>query len=286
LTGGFLNLHPGPVIDLAVHFVKDTTMTVPSTYRSIIVITNNASLTALLTGYCLGKNIHLTPLQSLHELSELACNSLYKLIVIDARYDSRELSAEEDAMWRRLEKYDGHHVIVIYRQSKPDIPSTFSHFHMLKEFELVPAIDKYLGQFFQSEKSHERRVRERRQLHDRRTSAQRLDGNASIHAAAKSHLVVKMGEFEVNHLTKSVFKQGRDLQLTRKEFELFSLLMEERAEICSAEAIVNQLWPNTRRASKSDLYQCIHTLRKKLEQNPCQPECLLTIKGVGYQLRL
>jgi hypothetical protein len=281
-----LNLHPGPVIELAVHFVKDTTMTVPSTYRSIIAITNNASLTALLTGYCLGKNIHLTPLQSLQELSDLVCKSLYKLIVIDARYYSLPLSAEEDAIWRRLEKYGGHHVIVIYRQRKPDIPLPFSHFHLLKEFELVPAIDKHMEQFFEIEQSRERRVRERRRLYDRRTSAQWLNGNASMHAAAKSHPVVKMGEFEVNHFTKTVFKQGRDLQLTRKEFELFTLLMEERAEICSAEAIVNQLWPNTKRASKSDLYQYIHTLRKKLEQNPCQPECLLTIKGVGYQLRL
>lgn len=279
-------MYPGPVVDLAVHFVKDTTMTVPSTYRNIIVITNNASLSALLTGYCLGKNIHLTPLQSLKALSELACNSVYNVIVIDASCCSPVLSAEEKAVWRKLEKDAGHQVIVIYRQSKPDIPATFSHLHLLKEFELVPAIDKFLGQFFDSKNAHERRVRHRRQLADRRASMLRLNGNASLHAAANSHPVVKVGEFAVNNVTKTVFKQGRDLQLTPKEFELFTLLMEENAEICSADDIVHQLWPNTKRASKSDLYQCIHTLRKKLEQNPCQPECLLTIKGVGYQLCL
>lgn len=261
-------------------------MTVPSAHRSIIVITKNTSLTALLTGYCLGKSIHLTPLQSLQEIRELTCKSLYKVIVFDARCYSYPLTSEDAGIWRCLEKYDGHHVIIIFRHNKPSMPSSFSHFHHVEEFELISALDDHLGKFFDEGNSQDRRVRERRQCEDRRAFSQHGRNRAALHAGATSHPIVKMGEFEVNHLTKTVFKQGRDLQLTRKEFELFALLMTERTEICSAEAIVDRLWPNTRRASKSDLYQYIHTLRKKLEHNPCRPECLLTVKGVGYQLRL
>lgn len=264
-------------------------MTVLSNQQSIIVISKNAALKALLTGYCLGKSLHLTILQTLEELKQIDRGSIVQMVVFDSRSATHAFDHADEKIWQVLEANGGIPVIFIYSNRKPEVPAFFTHFHFLQEPELLPGLDYYIGQFFARQEHQERRLRERRQVRDRRSSVRNGVGSgvgSGGCAGSDSHSIVTMGPFEVNHMTKTVHKQGLDLHLTRKEYELFTLLLEEHEEIHSVEEIVGQLWPNTRRASKSDLYQYIHTLRKKVEHDPCQPECLLTVKGVGYQLRV
>lgn len=75
-----------------------------------------------------------------------------------------------------------------------------------------------------------------------------------------------------------------DLELTAKEFKLFMLLVQVSEQVWSTEKIIAQIWPNTHRANKSDLYQYMHLLRKKIERDPDHPQWILTVKGVGYRL--
>ena len=62
------------------------------------------------------------------------------------------------------------------------------------------------------------------------------------------------------------------------------LLAEVHDHVCTTEEIITQLWPNTSRANKSDLYQYMHLLRRKIEEDTDNPRWILTIKGVGYCL--
>lgn len=260
-------------------------MTVLSNHQSIIAVSKDTTVTALLSGYCLAKNIKLTALKVLEELKTLHRQSLFRLIVFDARYDLKAFARADEEIWQILEFNGGTPVIFVYDNLKPVIPSFFNQCHYLPRAELLTGLDYYVGQYFCRKDHQERRVRDRRQRQDRRAKPKN-GAHSGSNSGGDTHSTIKMGEFEVNPHTRTVYKKGRDLQLTRKEFELFTLLMGERDEICSVETILGQLWPDTPRASKSDLYQYVHTLRKKVEHDPCQPQCLLTIKGVGYQLHI
>ncbi|QPG07038.1 winged helix-turn-helix transcriptional regulator [Salinimonas marina] len=259
-------------------------MTVLSNHQCIIAISGDTTVTAQLSGYCLAKNIQLTILKVLDELKSMHRQSLFRLLVFDARHDLKAFARADEKIWQILELNGGTPVIFVYDKQKPLVPSFFTHHHYLPRGELLTGLDYFVGQYFYKKNHQERRVRERRHMNDRR--AKPNNGHSGSHSGGDTHSIIKMGEFEVNPHTRTVYKKGRDLQLTRKEFELFMLLVEERDEICSVEAILSQLWPDTPRASKSDLYQYVHTLRKKVEHDPCQPQCLLTIKGVGYQLHI
>ena len=48
--------------------------------------------------------------------------------------------------------------------------------------------------------------------------------------------------------------------------------------------IINHLWPESVRASKSDLYQYMHLLRKKIEKDPNNPRIIKTARGFGYKI--
>ena len=69
-------------------------------------------------------------------------------------------------------------------------------------------------------------------------------------------------------------------------FKLFKLLAEDPERVCTTEKLITSLWPNRGRANKSDLYQYMHLLRKKIEKDPDNPLWIKTIKGAGYKLHI
>jgi DNA-binding winged helix-turn-helix (wHTH) protein len=95
-----------------------------------------------------------------------------------------------------------------------------------------------------------------------------------------------VGPFNIDTNCNAVSFKGKDLCLTDKEFKLFSLLATNVDRVFSADEIIEHLWPATYRANKSDLYQYMHLLRKKIEKDPDHPHWILTIKRVGYRLNL
>ncbi|MCF6204431.1 MAG: winged helix-turn-helix domain-containing protein [Methylococcaceae bacterium] len=95
-----------------------------------------------------------------------------------------------------------------------------------------------------------------------------------------------VGPFKIDTNCNAVSYKGKDLCLTDKEFKLFSLLATNVDRVFSTDEIIEHLWPATYRANKSDLYQYMHLLRKKIEKDPDHPHWILTIKRVGYRLNL
>jgi DNA-binding winged helix-turn-helix (wHTH) protein/AmiR/NasT family two-component response regulator len=95
-----------------------------------------------------------------------------------------------------------------------------------------------------------------------------------------------LGPFQIDQRSKSVLFNGKSLNLTRKEFELFELLTKDVERVFMTDEIINYLWPENNRATKSDLYQYMHLLRKKIEIDPNNPQWILTVKGFGYKLNV
>jgi DNA-binding response OmpR family regulator len=90
--------------------------------------------------------------------------------------------------------------------------------------------------------------------------------------------------FQIDQRSKCVLLNGKSLNLTRKEFELFELLAKDVDRVFMSDEIINHVWPENNRVTKSDLYQYMHLLRKKVEIDPNNPQWILTVKGFGYKL--
>ncbi|MGZ4968945.1 MAG: winged helix-turn-helix domain-containing protein [Methylobacter sp.] len=146
---------------------------------------------------------------------------------------------------------------------------------------------RFHHRFMQEKRSHERRV-----MRDRRLLILEHQAEASCNNQADNKNIANNDEcffiepFQIDQRSKSVLFNGKLLNLTRKEFELFELLAKDIDRVFMTHEIINHLWPENNRATKSDLYQYMHLLRKKIEDDPNNPQWIVTVKGFGYKLNV
>lgn len=80
-----------------------------------------------------------------------------------------------------------------------------------------------------------------------------------------------------------VIVRGEEVNLSPKEFRLLDLFMSYPRRVWSREQLIDQVWgPDFVGDSKTvDVH--IRWLREKLEQDPSQPEYIITVRGFGYR---
>ncbi|MDF2892746.1 MAG: two component transcriptional regulator, winged helix family [Clostridia bacterium] len=95
---------------------------------------------------------------------------------------------------------------------------------------------------------------------------------------------IKSNGIKVVLLQGQVYKDGELLDLTTAEYRLLCLLMQNPNIILSKEKILDKLWDGDGNyVDDNTLAVYIRRLRMKIEQNPGDPQMLLTIRGMGYK---
>jgi two-component system, OmpR family, alkaline phosphatase synthesis response regulator PhoP len=93
--------------------------------------------------------------------------------------------------------------------------------------------------------------------------------------------VLRVGEIEVNREEYKIVKEGREIILPRKEFELFYLLASKPGKVFKREEILDKVWGNEVVVGGRTIDVHIRKLREKIGD-----DYFKTIKGVGYKLDL
>ncbi len=91
------------------------------------------------------------------------------------------------------------------------------------------------------------------------------------------------GDIRINKVSRTVFKNGVQLEMTAKEFDLLLLLAENKGRALSKEYIFNQIWGSDSFSEQQTLTVHIKWLRQKIEDDPKAPKKILTVWGVGYK---
>jgi DNA-binding response OmpR family regulator len=92
------------------------------------------------------------------------------------------------------------------------------------------------------------------------------------------------GDVRIQRRSRRVFKAGRELRLTRKEFDLLVYLVEHRGDVLTRERILEEVWGYERFPTTRTVDTHVLRLRKKLEGDPDQPAWILTVHAQGYRL--
>lgn len=90
--------------------------------------------------------------------------------------------------------------------------------------------------------------------------------------------MVKMGSFEFDTLTKTLYKEGKVLELSMKSRELLLILLEGQGNVVPSEQIKERLWSASEEASEGSLRVYVTQLKKYF------PTQIQNLRGVGYQL--
>jgi two-component system response regulator VicR len=80
----------------------------------------------------------------------------------------------------------------------------------------------------------------------------------------------------------TVFKNGKELELTQREYELIKYLAENPGKVISREKLMTEVWQYDYFGDLRAVDVAVRRLREKLEPNPSEPAYVITKRGVGY----
>jgi DNA-binding response OmpR family regulator len=105
-------------------------------------------------------------------------------------------------------------------------------------------------------------------------------------ANASAAEVVRFGSIEVDLARHTVTRVGHEVALTPKEFDLLATLLRHQESAVSRDDLMSEVWGYPSEVLSRTVDTHIAELRRKLEANPAQPEHILTVRKLGYRLRL
>jgi two-component system, OmpR family, copper resistance phosphate regulon response regulator CusR len=97
---------------------------------------------------------------------------------------------------------------------------------------------------------------------------------------------LKLGDLAMDTSARSVFRQGKELTLTAREFDLLEYLLRQQGHVVSREMLARDVWKEPDRYTPLDNVIDVHVahLRRKLDE-PFGKKLLHTVRGVGFVLR-
>lgn len=101
----------------------------------------------------------------------------------------------------------------------------------------------------------------------------------------KEEKTVAFGDIKVNITARTVTKSGKAVSLSLREFDLLSYLCQNVNKAVSKDKLLSEVWGAFSEVEPSTLAVHIRWLREKLENDPANPEFIVTVFKVGYMLK-
>lgn len=98
--------------------------------------------------------------------------------------------------------------------------------------------------------------------------------------------VIDGGRFQIDLSARTVKKDQVPVRLTTTEYSLLALLARNEGKVLTHAFILKEIWGPSYSGQTQYLRVFIAQLRKKIEDNPNQPQLISTEAGVGYRFRL
>lgn len=102
----------------------------------------------------------------------------------------------------------------------------------------------------------------------------------------KEEETVKFGSITVNLAARKVTREGEEISLSLREFDLLAYLCEHKNTALSKETLLTGIWGAFSMVEPSTLTVHIRWLREKLEEDPSKPQFIKTVYKVGYMLEV
>jgi DNA-binding response OmpR family regulator len=90
-------------------------------------------------------------------------------------------------------------------------------------------------------------------------------------------------DLHIDPVSRTVTSRGLDIPLTAKEFDLLYFFASSPRQVFSRAQLLNKIWDDELYTDPSTVTVHIRRLREKIENDPSNPQHLLTVWGVGYK---
>ena len=101
--------------------------------------------------------------------------------------------------------------------------------------------------------------------------------------AAQPGQVLELGRIRIDRDASLATKDGTDLELTQREFELLTYLASNQGKVFSRQELMERVWNYEGYVGDvRGVDVAVRRLREKVEDNPATPRFIITRRGVGY----
>lgn len=85
----------------------------------------------------------------------------------------------------------------------------------------------------------------------------------------------------MNIASRQLFRDGREVELTAKEFRLLAHFAARAGRALARNDILDAVWGNSVMVMGRSIDRCVATLRAKIEPDPHNPAYVQTIRDIG-----
>jgi two-component system, OmpR family, response regulator VicR len=107
----------------------------------------------------------------------------------------------------------------------------------------------------------------------------------SVFREEEAKKLLQIGKLQIDLLQHRVRIEGKEVNLTTKEFALLSFLAANAGNVYSREQLLEQIWGYDYYGDVRTVDVHIRHIREKIETDPGNPDLILTIWGTGYKIR-
>jgi len=102
----------------------------------------------------------------------------------------------------------------------------------------------------------------------------------------QAHRHYRVGNIQMDLDRHEVRVGVQTIELTPKEFKILLQFLEAPGRVFSRQEMLNRVWGEGYALEEHALDVHIHSLRQKIEIDPAEPGRIITVRGVGYKLRV
>ena len=107
--------------------------------------------------------------------------------------------------------------------------------------------------------------------------------NKTQPSASKNNTILIAGDITMNDAQKKVFRQGKEIILTPREYQILMRLMKNKGEIVSKSQLIEEIWGGSFDANTNTIEVYVNFLRNKVDK-PFSENTIKTKVGYGYYL--
>lgn len=101
----------------------------------------------------------------------------------------------------------------------------------------------------------------------------------------ENNSVIICGDIEIDLVARIVKRKNEALKLTSTEYNLLTLFAKNEGKVLTHQFLLKEIWGFSYQTETQYLRVFVGTLRKKIEENPNNPQHIVTESGVGYRFQ-
>jgi two-component system, OmpR family, response regulator MtrA len=94
---------------------------------------------------------------------------------------------------------------------------------------------------------------------------------------------LRLGSLSIDVAGRAVARDGRDIPLTRTEFDLLIELVRHAGQVLRRDALLDRIWGYDYLGDSRLVDVAVGRLRAKIEDDPANPALIQTVRGAGYK---